>query len=47
MINRYGGNHIDMLKQMKYQPLKITREDYAEMEQEYKNKIAELDEIQK
>jgi len=47
MVRRYGQDRIDELKQIKYQPLKITRQDYEEMEQEYKRKIAELDEIQK
>ena len=44
MLNRYGLERMEEIKALKYQPLKITREDYAEMEQEYKNKIAELDE---
>jgi len=43
MLERYGQERVDELKVMKHQPLKITREDYAEMEANYKNKIRALD----
>jgi len=46
MVERYGQDRVDELKRTKHTTLKITREDYAEMEANYKNKIRLLDETQ-
>lgn len=47
MLEKYGVDRMEEIKALKHKILKITRQDYEEMEAEYKRKISELDEKQK